>query len=260
MVSRALALDLDEDGEVCGSLAVPSLEGLEELETLRLGVDGHLNSETVLGRGLEGVFAWVVTARGKFVTVGGGELEGLAVSTDERVGDGVEAEVSSKGHRGDNIGGSDERVGGRIGVVTAGEITIIGSDDGVGFALLHVTTIPLADARTARIGKDDAADALEGTNHAITLDGGANLLRTGGDRELTLGLETVRSSLLRDGSRASHVLIRRVGARTDEADFELRWPAILLHLPLELRKRSREVRSERAVNVGFKLRQVLQMQ
>ncbi len=49
MVSGALALSLNEDGAVGGVLAVPGLEGLEPLETVRLGVNGDLNEERSLG-------------------------------------------------------------------------------------------------------------------------------------------------------------------------------------------------------------------
>ena len=257
MVGCTLALDLNEDRKVSGGLAVPRRKGFEELKTLRLGVNGDLDGETVLGRRLEGVLARVVTARGELVTVGGGELEGLAVRANERVGERVEAEVTSEGHRGDDIGGSDEGMGGGVGVVTTGEVTVVGRDDGVGVTLLDVTTVPLANARTTGVSEDNAANALEGTDHAITLDGGANLLRTRGDGELALGREAVRSSFFRNGGRASHILIRRVGARTDETDFQLRWPTVLLHFRLELREGSRKVRGEGTVDVGLKLRQVL---
>ena len=46
----------------------------------------------------------------------------------------------------------------RIGIVTAGEVAIVRRNDGVLFALLHVLTIPLTDAGTARIGQDDTTD------------------------------------------------------------------------------------------------------
>lgn len=57
------------------------------------------------------------------------ELERLAVGTSERISDGVEREITSEGHGGDEIGRSDESVGGRVSVVTAGEVTVVGGDD-----------------------------------------------------------------------------------------------------------------------------------
>lgn len=57
------------------------------------------------------------------------EPEGFAVGTDELVGHGVEAEVAGEREGGDDVGGGDEGVGGGVGVVTAGEVTVVGSDD-----------------------------------------------------------------------------------------------------------------------------------
>ena len=73
------------DGEVGRGLTVPWREGLETLETLRLGVNGNLDRRTVLRRGLEGVLTRVVTARGELVAVGVGELERLAIGAGESV-------------------------------------------------------------------------------------------------------------------------------------------------------------------------------
>ena len=129
VVSRALALGLDEDGEVGGGLAIPRLEGLEELETVRLGVNCDLDGRAVGRRRLEGVLAGVVATGRKLVTRGILKLEGLAISTDERVGDGVEGEGAGKGEGGGDVGGGDEGVGGRVGVVTTGEVAVVRGDD-----------------------------------------------------------------------------------------------------------------------------------
>ena len=128
-IHTALALDLDKDGEVSGGLAVPRREGLEQLETFRLGVDRDLNGGTVLRRGLEGVLARVVATRREFVSGGVGELERLAVSALKGVGQGVEGQVSSKGHSSDDIRGSDECVGSGVGIITTSEVTVVRGDD-----------------------------------------------------------------------------------------------------------------------------------
>jgi hypothetical protein len=47
-------------------------------------------------------------------------------------------EGTSDGHRHDEIGRRNERVSGGVGIVAAGEITVVGRDDGVGLALLHI--------------------------------------------------------------------------------------------------------------------------
>lgn len=44
VIRRALALHLDQHRQVLGLLAIPRLEGLQELETVRLGVDGDVDA------------------------------------------------------------------------------------------------------------------------------------------------------------------------------------------------------------------------
>ena len=68
----------------------------------------------------------------------------------------------------------------------------------------------------------------------VTFDGSTNLLRSGGDSVLALHVQTVVLSLTSDRSSAGHVLVRRVGARTDESNLELGWPVVLLDSLLEL--------------------------
>lgn len=83
------------------------------------------------------------------------------------------------------------------------------------------------------------------------------MLRTGSHGELALGMETVLGSLLHDRSGTAHVLVRRVGARTDEGNLELSGPVVLLNLLLELGDGGGKIGGEGTVNVGFKLGEVL---
>ena len=62
----ALALDLDQDGQILGVFAIPLFKGLEELETVALGVNHHLDRETILRR-LEGVLSWVIPTRRELI-------------------------------------------------------------------------------------------------------------------------------------------------------------------------------------------------
>ena len=128
-ILTALALNLDEDGEIGGSLTIVGLEGLEELETVGLGIDGDVDGSTVSRGGLEGVLSGVIATRGELETGGILELEGLAISAGESVGNGVEGQVASKGHGGDKVRGSDESVGGGVSIVTTGEVTVVRGDD-----------------------------------------------------------------------------------------------------------------------------------
>jgi hypothetical protein len=85
VVGGGLALGLDEDGQVGGVLAVPGIEGLEELETVGGGGDGDVDGRAVLGRVLVGVLAWVVAVGGKTGTSGRLQLELLAVGVGELI-------------------------------------------------------------------------------------------------------------------------------------------------------------------------------
>lgn len=60
VVSCALAEGLDENGGLNNVLAVPWLERLEELESVRGGVDSDLDGSSVSGRSLEGVLSGVI--------------------------------------------------------------------------------------------------------------------------------------------------------------------------------------------------------
>jgi hypothetical protein len=67
VIGCALALGLDEDREV-GGCTIPDLEGLEELETVALGVNSDVDAGTVCRGRLERVLARVIATRGEFIT------------------------------------------------------------------------------------------------------------------------------------------------------------------------------------------------
>ena len=123
--------------------------------------------------------------------------------------------------------------------------------------LFDILPIPLTNARTTSVGKNETADILECSHLTITGNGGTNLLRTGSNSELALGRQAVLGSFTCDRSSAGHVLVRRVGARTDESNLEFLGPLVLLDCLSELRERSSQVRGEGAVDVGLELRKVL---
>ena len=62
-----------------------------------------------------------------------------------------------------------------VGVVASGEVAVEGGDNGVLFALLGILAVPLADAGTARVRHDDAANGLEDVDVAVTGNGGTDL-------------------------------------------------------------------------------------
>lgn len=256
VIGGALALGLDEDREVLGVLSVPRFERLEELETVRLGVDDDVDRGTVGGGSGVGVLTSIVSTGREFLARRVRELELFAVGTLERVGHGVEGEGSTKDHGGDEIGRGDESVGGSVGVVTTGEVSVVRGDDRVLGTLGDVLSVPLSDTRSTGVRENGSSDSLELLHLSVTGNRGTNLLGSGGDGETRLGLESVRGSLLGDRSGARHVLVRRVGARSDETDRELVGPVVLLDGGGKLGEGSREIRSVGTVDVGFEFREV----
>lgn len=102
---------------------------MEELKTVTLRVNCDRNASTVSRRGLEGVLAGVVATGRKLITSRVRELERLAIRTNEGVRNRVEGEVTSEGHCSYNIWGGDESVGGRVSIVTASEVTVVGGNN-----------------------------------------------------------------------------------------------------------------------------------
>lgn len=256
VVGSGLALALDKDGEVGGILAVPGLETAEDLQTLTLRRDSDGDGLTVGRRSLVGVTARVVALRRKTITSWGLEHEVVAVLVLQGVGERVEFEGTGNGHGKNKVGRSDESVGGGVGIVTTSEVTVVGRDDRVGLTLLHILTVPLSNARTTGVGKDDTTELLKSLKLAVTLNGGANLLRTRGNGEQRLGLDTVVKSVLSNGGGTGHVLIRGVGAGSNQTDLEVLGPLVNINGLLELGDRGSKVRSERTVDVRLELRQV----
>lgn len=131
------------------------------------------------------------------------------------------------------------------------------SHTGVGLALLDIASIPLADARTASVRQNNSTNLFKGSHLTVALDGRADLFRAGGNREFALGRQSVFVRLSRDGCGAGHVLVRRVGAGTNETDLQLGWPPILLNSLLKFGYRGSEIGSERSVDVRLELVEVL---
>ena len=129
VVGGALALGLDQDGRVNNVLAVPCLERLEELKTVRRGRNGNADGRAV-GRGrLESVFTGIVALGRELETLGLAELEVFAVGVLQSVGQGIESEVTGKDHGGDQVGRGDKGVGGGVGIVTSSKVTVVRGDD-----------------------------------------------------------------------------------------------------------------------------------
>lgn len=256
VVSGRLTLGLDQDGQVGSVLAIPSVEGRQELQTVRGRSNLDVHGGAVLGRCLVRVHARVVATGRETVTGRRLELELLAILVLERVGQRVEVQRAGDGHGDDEIGRGNEGVSSGVTVVSASEVTVVGRDDGVGLALLDVLAVPLTNARTAGVGKNNTAVLLKSLQLTITGNGGANLLGTGSNSEDRLGLETVVQSVTGDGGATGHVLVRRVGARANETDLQVLGPVVVLDGLGELRDGSSQIGGEGTVDVRLEFGQV----
>ena len=107
-------------------LAVPRVEWLENLETVRGWGHGDVDRGAVLWWCLVGVTAWVVAVGWETVTSRCSELEVVAILVLERVGEWVEVQGAGKRHGDNEIRRGDESVRGWVSIVTAGEVTVVG--------------------------------------------------------------------------------------------------------------------------------------
>jgi hypothetical protein len=63
----------------------------------------------------------------------------------ERLEEGKEkSDIPGNCHSDNEIGGGDEGVGGRVGIVTSSEVSVVRGDDGVSLTLLDVLSVPLS--------------------------------------------------------------------------------------------------------------------
>lgn len=252
MVSGGLTKRLDKDGHVNAVLAVPRLEGLEDLESVRSGRHINLDGRSVGGGSLVGVHAGVVASVGQTLSGGLLELELLTLGILEGVGQRVESQVTGNGKGGDEIGRGDESVGGGVRIVSAGEVSVVRRDNGVLLTLLDVSSVPLTNAGATGVGKNNSAKVQEGLQLSVSLNGGSDLLGSGSDGVDGLGLETVGHGVLGNGGGSLHILVRGVGARADKTDLDLKGPSVLDGDILELGDGGGKIGGEGTVDVGLK--------
>jgi len=86
VIGSGFTLGLDQNWKVGGVFAIPSLEWLEDLQTIRAWGNLNFNGRSVLRWSLVGVLAWVVSVPWKTVTGGWFELKFFAIFVLQRVG------------------------------------------------------------------------------------------------------------------------------------------------------------------------------
>ncbi len=115
---------------------------------------------------------------------------------------------------------------------------------------------PLSNAGTTGIGHDDGTYLLQIVKQSVALGGVAYLLRSRADDELGFRADMQSDSLTRDGCSARQVLIRRVGARTDQCHLHRHGVVLLRSLRTHLGYRRGGIGRERTVEVRFYLREI----
>ena len=252
VISGGLTKRLDKNGHVNTILAIPRLEGSKKLKTVRGRRNVDNNGRTVSRGSLVSVHTGVVTLLGKTKTSGLSKLELLTVLVLKGIGEGVESQVTSNGKGGDKIGRGNESVSLGVRIVTGSEVTVVRRDNSVLVTLLDIATIPLTNTGATSVSKDETTEIKEGLELTVALNGGTDLLGTGGNGVDSLRLKTVGHGVTGNGGGSLHILVRGVGARADKTDLDLKGPALLNGNSLELRDGGGQIGSEGTVNVGLK--------
>mmetsp|Transcript_9808 Transcript_9808/g.26682 ORF Transcript_9808/g.26682 Transcript_9808/m.26682 type:complete len:346 (-) Transcript_9808:1065-2102(-) len=254
VVGGALALGLDQDQGVVDVLPVPLGKRREQLQPL--GILGDDNITGSLSRGLVGLLAGIIPLGWEVEALRSLETDLASVGANERVLLRVEGEVAGDGHGRDNLRRRHKRVRGRVGIVTCRKVPVERRHNRIGLSLGHLGTLPLADAWPTRIRQDGSSDILKDLGESIPRDGRPDLLATWADGERHLGLDSRREGLLGNACCPRHVLIRRVGAGTNQSGGDLAGPAILLDRLGKLGDTVRQIRRERTVDLRLKLAQI----
>ncbi|KAH3664269.1 hypothetical protein OGAPHI_004621 [Ogataea philodendri] len=234
VVSGGLTLRLDQNWHVDRVLSIPWLEWSKLLQSVRSWGNVNLNVVSDLWWSLVSVLTGVVSLWWETNSDRRLEHELVSVSILQLVSDWVESQVTSNGVSNNHLWRSNESVGSWVTVVSRGEVSVEGRDNGVLVTLLDVLSVPLTDTWTTSVSQHLTTKVLESLQLTVSGDSSSDLLRTWGDSEDGLGLKTVRLSILDDGSSSGHVLIRGVSTRTDQTNLDLQWPVLsnrdLLHL------------------------------
>ena len=82
-----------------------------------------------------------------------------------------------------------------LGIISAGEVTVVRVDNGVLLALLDILTVPLANAGSTSVSQNQAANVVQRLSQAVACNGGTDLFRAGCDGKLGLGLDAVLQGL-----------------------------------------------------------------
>ena len=146
----------------------------------------------------------------------------------------------------------------RIGISVGpfGKIPVEGSHDGVRPERIIRLPFPLTDARSAGIGHYGCSRCLEIGYHSVTDGSAVHLFRPRIHQQRRSHLQSLILQLTDQRSRTTQILIRRVGARTDESDLHATGIPVRLYFCRKFRQWAGRIRCERTVQIRFQSREV----
>ncbi len=149
--------------------------------------------------------------------------ERFTVRANELILQGVEVEPPRESERRDYFRAGEEVHGGAPPIVAAGEVAVVGGDDGVGRVRSNSLSAPLTDAGSAGVGEHRGTDLLEGFQLTVALDRRADLLGARRHEVWDGGLPPMQACLFGHVGRTAHILVGGVGATADECSRDAAW-------------------------------------
>ena len=256
VVGGTLALGLDEQRHVYQVLAVPRSERCEFLQAVAVWGDDHLDVGVFLARSDESLVVYGESLRREGEACRRIELHAVAILVEQGVGGWIEVEATGDGQCHGKLWATDEGVCIRVAIGTTAEVAVEGGDNGVLACIVVGMALPLTDTWSAGVGHNQRSNLLEVVEDAVTLGGIANLLRTWVDDELTLHLDTLLVSLAGNAGGTSEVLVRGVGAATNQAYLHYHRIVVGRTFRLHVGDRCGSVWSERTVQMWLHLGEV----
>ena len=145
---------LDENWHVSQILSIESVEGSQQLETLRVGVNIDFQAGAIRWWSLVGVHARVKSVQRQLVSERAFQLEFLAVSTDELICGGIETKVTGNGEGGHHLRRGDESVCHVVGVVTPSEVSVVWWDDSVLLTFWYILSVYWEQTDCKKLGEE----------------------------------------------------------------------------------------------------------
>ncbi len=139
----------------------------------------------------------------------------------------IKPEVPSNCKGRNQLGRPNKGMGIGVAVGALAKVPIEGMHDGVFLLLVGAFTGPLANAGSACVGKDFAANLFKDLEQSVSFGRETHLLRAWSNAVLRRYFEILCLGLPSNGRRSGHVFVRRIGAGTDESYLDVHGPTVL---------------------------------